>query len=119
MTAKGKDPEALLGLAIEMLKSEIQPALPADKRYAAAMLANALEIAMRAVAVEEDAPTLAVLDHFYEDGDGTAEQLARDIREGRITDATHGDLGRRLRALVVGELKVRNPRLLAARGIKG
>lgn len=118
MTAKGKDPEALLGLAVETLKAEIMPALPSDKRYAAAMLANALEIAMRAVAVEEDAPSLALLDHFYEDGDGTLAQLAGDIRSGTISEATHGDLRARLRQHVVTELKVRNPRFLVSRGIK-
>ena len=117
MTARGKDAEALLGLAIEMLRSEIAPALPADKRYAAAMIANALDIAMRAVSVEDDAGSLTLLDAFYEDGDGTAAQLSRDIRSGMIDEATHPDLRKRLKAHLVSELKVRNPRFLATRGI--
>ena len=36
MAARGKGADALLDLAIETLKAEINPALPAEKRYAAA-----------------------------------------------------------------------------------
>ena len=116
MTASGKDAGALLGLAIETLKTEIGPALPAEKRYTAAMIANALEIAMRAVAVEEEASILTLLDAFYEDGDGTLRQLAGDIRQGEISVKSHADLHKRLRAHLVAELGVRNPRFLASRG---
>ena len=116
--SKGKDPEALLALAAETLKAEIAPALPPEKRYAAAMVANALEIAARAAAVEEEAQAFELLDPFYEDGDGTLADLARDIRAGKISDESHPELRRRLRAHVVRELKVRNPRFLASRGVK-
>jgi len=119
MTAKGKDAEALLGLAIETLKAEIAPALPADKRYAAAMIGNALEIARRAVAGEEEAVSLTLLDAFYEDGDGTMRQLAADIRSGAVDEANHDDLRKRLKAHLIAELKVRNPRFLVSRGVKG
>lgn len=119
MTAKGKAPEDLIALAIEMLRAELQPALPADKRYAAAMITNALEIARREILAAEEAAQLQLLDHFYEDGDGTMAQLATDIRKGTIGEQTHSDLRRRLRAHLVAELKVRNPRFLASRGVKG
>jgi hypothetical protein len=118
MMARGKDPAALIGLAVETIRVELQPVLSPEKRYAAAMAANALEIAMRAVAVEDEAIDLELLDAFYEDGDGTMRQLARDIRSGKVSEASHPDLRRRLRAHLVAELKIRNPRFLASRGVK-
>ncbi len=119
MTAKGKAPEDLISLSIEMVRAELVPALPADKRYAAAMITNALEIARREILAAEEAAQLELLDHFYEDGDGTMAQLAADIRKGDIGDAKHKDLRRRLRAHLIAELKVRNPRFLTSRGVKG
>ena len=118
MAARGKDAEALLDLAIETLKAEISPALPADKRYAAAMVANALEIARRDVATADDAQDLVLLDAIYEDGDGTLKQLAADIRKGEIGEDKHPDLRIRLRNHLVAELKIRNPRFLKSRGVK-
>jgi hypothetical protein len=111
--------EALLDLVAEAFKTEIAPALPADKRYLAAMIGNALEISRRALAVEEEALALRLLDAVYEDGDGTLAQLARDIRSGAVNDATHPELRARLKAHLANELKVRNPRFLATRGAKG
>ncbi len=119
MAARGKGADALLDLAIETLKAEINPALPADKRYAAAMLANALEIARREVEAAEDAHELTLLDYFYEDGDGTLKQLASDLRKGEISEVGHPDIRERLRAHLVAELKIRNPRFLRSRGVKG
>lgn len=119
MTAKGKASEDLIELAIETLRTELQPALPADKRYAAAMIANALEIARREIIAAEEAALLQLLDHFYEDGDGTMGQLAADIRKGDVDEKKHPDLRRRLRTHLIAELKVRNPRFLASRGVKG
>ncbi|MGD9805101.1 MAG: DUF6285 domain-containing protein [Hyphomicrobiaceae bacterium] len=111
--------EALLDLVAEAFKSEITLALPADKRYLAAMIGNAIEISRRELAVEEEALAFRLLDHVYDDGDGTLSQLVRDIRSGAVNDATHPELRARLKAHVTNELKVRNPRFLAARGIKG
>lgn len=111
--------EALLDLAAEALKGEIAVAVPADKRYLAAMLGNALDIARREISGEAEVAAFALLDAVYDDGDGTPRQLAADIRTGSVGDATHADLRRRLREALIGELKVRNPRYLAARGRKG
>ena len=119
MSARGKGAEALLDLAIETLKAEINPALPADKRYAAAMIANALEIARREVEAAEDAQEFVLLDTFYEDGDGTLKQLASDIRKGEIGEDANPDMRQRLRMHLIAELKIRNPRFLASRGVKG
>lgn len=113
------DAEALLDLVAEVFKAEIAPTLPADRRYLAAMIGNALDISRREMAQEEEARAFELLDHFFEDGDGTLAQLARDIRARKVSEATHPDLRARLKAHLVNELKVRNPRFLASRGLKG
>ncbi|MGE0699940.1 MAG: DUF6285 domain-containing protein [Hyphomicrobiaceae bacterium] len=110
--------EALLDLVAEAFKGEVAPSLPPEKRYLAAMIGNALDIARREMAVEEEALTFQLLDHFYDDGDGTMTALARDIRAGEITDETHPELRARLKAHLAGELQVRNPRFVASRGGK-
>jgi hypothetical protein len=116
--AKRLTPETLIALAAETMKSELLPSLPADKRYAAAMVINALDIARRGITTTDEAPLFALLDTTYDDGDGTTADLARDIRAGKVTEATHPGLHTKLRALVVAELKVRNPRFLRSRGLK-
>ena len=118
MAARGKGADALLDLAIETLKTEIAPALPAEKRYAAAMVANALDIARREVEAAEEPQEFVLLDGFYEDGDGTLKQLAADIRSGQIGEDANPDLRARLRVHLVAELKIRNPRFLKSRGVK-
>ena len=118
MAVKKFTPETLLALATESLKADLLPSLPADKRYAAAMIINALDIARRGITTTDDAPLFALLDTVYDDGDGTSADLARDIRSGKVSEATHPGLGLKLRALVVAELKVRNPRFLRSRGLK-
>ncbi|MFV0296356.1 MAG: DUF6285 domain-containing protein [Hyphomicrobiaceae bacterium] len=110
--------EALLDLVAEVFRTEIQPSLGGDKRYLAAMMGNALEIARREIGVEDEALDFELLDAFYDDGDGTMQQLATDIRSGTISDATNPDLRGRLKAHLANELKVRNPRFLASRGVK-
>jgi hypothetical protein len=111
--------EALLDLVAEALKSEIAPVLPPEKRYLTAMIANAIDIARRETAIEDEAQMLALLDTVYEDGDGTLRQLAKDIRAGAVNDTSHASLRAKLKAHLVNELKVRNPRFLASRGLKG
>ena len=111
--------EALLDLVAEAFKAEIAPALPPERRYLAAMIANALDIARRDLAVEEEVLAFQLLDHVYDDGDGTMQQLARDIRAGTVNEATHPELRARLKAHLANELKVRNPRFLGPRGTKG
>lgn len=106
--------EALLDLVADALKTDIGPALPADKRYLVAMLANAIDIARRDIAGEAETAEFALLDVVYDDGDGTQQRLAADIRKGKVTDAKFPDLRKRLREHVVAELKVRNPRFLKA-----
>jgi Domain of unknown function (DUF6285) len=110
--------ETLIALATETLKAELVPHLPADQRYTAAMIANALDIARREITTADEAPLWAILDQVYDDGDGDPKQLAADLRAGTVSEATHPGLGAKLRAVVVAELKVRNPRFLRSRGLK-
>lgn len=116
--AKRLNAETLIALATETLKAEIVPTLAPEQRYAAAMIANALDIARREITTADEAPLWAILDQVYDDGDGTPQQLATDIRAGKISEATHPSLGAKLRNVLIGELKVRNPRFLRSRGLK-
>lgn len=119
MSHKKLGAEALLDLVQEMIKTEIAPVLPPEKRYAAAMMSNALDIARREIANEAESLDFKLLDSIYEDGDGNMRQLAADIRAGTVAETGYEDLRARLKAHLVGELKVRNPRFLSQRSVKG
>lgn len=114
MAHKSLGADALLDLVTEALKTEIAPTLAAEKRYLAAMIVNALEIARRDISGEAEEAQFALLDAVYDDGDGTLQRLAKEIRAGDVTDAHFPELRKRLRAHVIAELKVRNPRFLKA-----
>lgn len=116
MTHTRIDGQALLDLVAETLREEIAPVLPPDKRYAAAMMANAIDIARRELAGEAEAAEFALLDAIYDDGDGTLRRLAADIRSGEVSVSRHPSLHQHLRSQLIAELKVRNPRLIKARG---
>lgn len=111
-------PETMIALAVETLKAEIVPHLPADKRYQAAMIVNALDIARREITTTDESPLWALLDQVYDDGDGNVQQLVIDIRSGKVSEASHPGLGAKLRNLLVAELKAKNPRFLRSRGLK-
>ncbi len=119
MTARRLDADALLDLATEMLRAEVLPALAPEQRYAGAMIANALEIARRGLAEEVEAAEWSLLDSLYEEGEGSTAQLARDIRAGTLAEGKARGLADALRTLLIAELRVRNPRFLASRGIGG
>lgn len=119
MTTRRIDADALLDLATEMLRVEVLPALAPEQRYAGAMIANALEIARRALAEEVEAAEWALLDGLYEEGEGSTAQLVRDIRAGTLPKGKERGLADALRTLLIAELRVRNPRFLASRGIGG
>ncbi len=117
MSEKRIGADALIGLAIDTLRAELAESLPPEKRYAAAMIANALEIARREIADEgREAATWALLDKAYEEGEGSLAALARDIRDGEIDDDAVPGLRRLLEGLLVAELRVANPRFLVSRG---
>ena len=107
----------LIELAIDTLTDEIQSqkSLDATQRYALAMTINALRIARAEIISEPEAAQWQLLDGIYDDGEGSMKQLARDIRTKAVSTTTHPDLHRRLEALLVAELDVRNPQALKRR----
>lgn len=107
--------ESLLALAIKTLRTEIQPVLPAERRYELAMTVRALEIARREIQAESDAATWQLLDTIYDDGEGTLDMLSADIRTGKVSDETHPELRGLLERFLLSELEIRNPRALKQR----
>ena len=105
----------LIELAIGTLRDEIRPTLNADQRYNLAMTLRALQTARHDILTEPEAAQWEVLDYIYDDGAGRLDQLARDIRSGKVSSATHGDLRQQLEKLLVAELDVRNPAALKRR----
>ncbi len=119
MAVKRVSAETLIELAIATLKSELQPALPAEHRYTAAMLANALEIARREIVTDGQSERWNLLDSIYPEAEGEMKQLAADIRSGKVNSKKHPELAERLKALVIEELKISNPRFLKTRAEAG
>ncbi len=107
--------EALIELAVHTLRSDIRANVSPDARYALAMTINALEIAGRELMIEPEAAQWNLLDHVYDDGEGSLAQLTKDIAAGTVNDESHPELRRRLERLLVAELEVRNPRALSER----
>ncbi len=107
----------LIELAIETLKQDIQGqrSLGAGERYKLAMVIRALEIARGEIISEPEAAQWQLLDDIYEDGNGTLERLARDIRQKTVSDKTHEGLRRGLEQILIAELETRNPGALKAR----
>ena len=115
MSTRRIEAQTLVAQAILTLRSELVPALPAEQRYAAAMLVNALEIARREILSDGENPLWQLLDTLYDDGEGSPKQLATDIRSGTVSETVLPGLGEKLRAIVRSELAVRNPTFLASR----
>lgn len=113
--------QTLIELSIETLRGDIQKrsSLGATERYALAMVLRALSTARAEIINEPEAAHWQLLDHVYDDGEGSMQQLARDIRTKTISDATHPDLRKRLETLLVSELEVRNPTALKSRVVSG
>ena len=115
MAVKRISAETLIELAVETLRGELQPALPPEQRYTAAMIANALAIARREILVDGETARWELLDAAYPEGDGDMRRLAEDIRSGKLGASRMPDLAVRLRAVVIEELRIRNPRFLKSR----
>ena len=106
MAVKRIAAETLIELAVETLRKEIQPILPSEHRYTAAMIANALEIVRREILMDGETACWNLLDEVYPEGDGDMKKLALDIRSGRVNAKTVPDLHKKLRAIVVEELTI-------------
>lgn len=109
---------ALIELAIATLKSDVQPAVAPEARYALAMVTRALQTARAEIIEEPEAVEWDLVDHIY-DSEGDVKRLAADIRTGKVSDGTHPDLRKRLEALLIAEVSVRNPAVLKRRAAVG
>ncbi len=112
MAEASKTSRELLETALKTYRAEIAPELSGAKRYVGAMVANAVEIAARAL--EAGDPTA----HLADLGDGGAPDLAAlaaAIRSGEIGDRTHPRLREALRAYVRAKLEISNPKFLRSR----
>lgn len=126
--------DELLETARSVLREELMAALPADKRHAALMLANALSIAARQLKNGDAAERaeLAALEHLLSEpfaaktDDPAAlrgallaanRKLAQWIRSGRADDgALRASVRRHLGGVIRHKLAESNPKYL---GIKG
>ena len=115
MAVKRISAETLIELAVEALRGELQPSLPPEHRYTAAMIANALEIARRDILTDGAPARWDLHDELSPAADGDMQQLALDIRSGKVSTTNVPDLHQRLRAILVEELRIRNPRFLKSR----
>ena len=104
---------ALLDIAFRTYRDEIQGELTGSKRYTGAMVANAMDIAGRAVAADD--PADALLARFYGDGSIDLRGLADGIRAGQITEETNPGLLDALLDYVTEQLEITNPRFLERR----
>lgn len=101
--------ERLLETARDLLRDELLPALPADKRHAALMVANAMAIAARELERRDDTA---------QDAERAAadRRLCTSIREGRFDDAAAGaPLHARLLTSTRASVEVSNPKYLVQR----
>ena len=107
-------------MALAQFREAIQPELAPERRYLGAMIANAMAIVCRVLASDLDGEQKKVLAAIYGNDDETADmaRLAREIREGAMTEARVPKLHALLRELVASELAARNPKLLASRQVQ-
>ena len=110
MSGAMKQAEALLDIALSTCRDEILPGLAANERYTLAMIANAIGIAERALTHVD--PAKALLEAL---GAQSLEALARAIRSGRTSDASHEGLSAHLLAYLQAELAIANPKFLERR----
>lgn len=105
-----KQAEALVNIALETYAEEIAPDLPSAKRYAGAMVANALGIAQRRLANPDPGETLV-----ESLGAESIEVIANALREGTISTNSHPELQEILLIYLEAELAITNPKFLERR----
>ena len=117
MTRLTPDARNLLATALKAFRAEILPAVPAEKRYAALMIANALAMTEREMgSASGEGHTLAVM--LYDNPQMTAEdcerRLAADIEAGYFdaAGARREAAFRAVKAINTARLGVTNPKLL-------
>ncbi len=111
----------LLAVARAALRERVMPGLDGEGRYEAAMVVNAMAIAIREIEFgsQVQAEERELLENFY----GTAgtclaelrQRLCRDLRAGRFATSRAGELRDLLSRLVHARLTISNPDYGAAR----
>ncbi len=116
------DARALVAIALDSFRAAILPLVPAEQRFTALMIANALATAERELAAgttAEPALAAAIGGLIGEAGDlpALAPRLCAAIADGQFDAAEpQAALRRVLFDLTRARLAVSNPKLLAARG---
>jgi hypothetical protein len=105
-----KQAEALVSIALDTYAEEIAPELPSTKRYAGAMVANALGIAQRRLA--NPYPGDALVESL---GAQNLESLAMALRSGDVSSTTNPELQKALLKYLEAELAITNPKFLERR----
>jgi hypothetical protein len=110
------DARGLVTIALQTFRDSILPAVPAERRFEALMIANALSIAERELAAEPEPALVAAIGGLIgETGEleALAPQLCAAIDAG-VFDAPErqADLRKTLWELTRVRLNVSNPRLL-------
>lgn len=114
--SEGQRLAGLLAVARDALRRELLPGLTAEQRYQAAMIANAMAIAARALAAGDElearqrdalaaflgAPATAPLDRLR-------RRLARELREGLVPAEREAALRAVLHAYVLARLEISAP----------
>lgn len=96
------DARGLVSIALRTFRDSVLPAVPAERRFEALMIANALGIAERELAAKPDAALEA-----------RTPQLCRDIEAGAYDPPERqADLRKVLWELTRARLAISNPRLL-------
>jgi Domain of unknown function (DUF6285) len=111
------DAHDLLATALAAFRADVLPSVPAEKRYTALMIANALAIAEREIAARAGGQSEA-LTGVYDDIALTAEVIERrfaaDIEAGAFDapGAEREAAFRAVKALNAARLAITNPKLL-------
>lgn len=105
-----KQAESLVSIALDTYAEEIAPELTSSKRYAGAMVANALGIAQRRLASPDPGePLVESLDTE------SLATLAGALRSGDISSTTNRELHDTLLKYLEAELAITNPKFLERR----
>jgi hypothetical protein len=111
-----EDLAGLLDTARDSLRNEVQPAVPPELRYPAAMVANAMAIAARGLAIggEIEARQRTTLAALYGESRALSlgqleRRLARELRAGGFDQEREERIRAALIACVLARLELSNP----------
>lgn len=105
-----KQAEALVNIALETYQQEIAPDLASPRRYAGAMVANALGIALRRLGSPD--PGDILVEKLEAE---SLQSIAAALRKGDISLTTNPDLQDILLLYLEAKLAITNPKFLERR----